>query len=102
DGSQAAREALKHLHSSVRAKTSVVVSQEVADEYREAYAAYSAAKKRKDAAENAVREVAGDAQIVLDPDGRRVYTRSGDGKPAPLREAYIANKHNTTRKKKGA
>jgi len=102
DGSQAAREALKHLHSSVRAKTSVVVSQEVADEYREAYAAYSAAKKRKDAAENAVREVAGDAQIVLDPDGRRVCTRSVYEMPAHHREACVVDKLNPTRSKKGS
>jgi putative phage-type endonuclease len=102
DGSRAARAALKHLHETVEAKKSVVIPQDVGDEYRDAAAAYSAAKKRKDAAENTVREHAGDAQIVLTPDARRVCTRSVYEMPAHQREACVVDKLNPPRSKKGS
>lgn len=101
DGSQAAREALQQLHSSVREKTTAVIPQDMADEYRAAQQELAAAKKRKDAAENLVRQCAGDAQIVLDPDGYRVCTRSVYEVAAHQRDAYVVDKLNPTRSKKG-
>ncbi|WP_326643045.1 YqaJ viral recombinase family protein [Streptosporangium sp. NBC_01755] len=100
DGSQAARDALKHLNSHVEEGVKAVVPQSVGDEYRDAYAAFREAKQRKDAAENKVRELAGSARIVLDPDGRRVCTRSIYEMPAHHREACTVDKLNPPRSKK--
>lgn len=102
DGSQTARDALKQLYSTVQQKVSVVIPQDVSDEYRDAHADYSAAKKRKDAAENQVRQHAGDAQIVLDPDGYRVCTRSVYEVAAHQRDSYVVDKLNPPRSKKGS
>lgn len=102
DGSQAAREALQQLYSGVKQKTSVVIPQDISDEYRTAQAEFAAAKKRKDAAENQVRQHAGDAQIVIDENGDRVCTRSVYEVAAHQRDAYVVDKLNPTRSKKGA
>jgi putative phage-type endonuclease len=101
DGSESAREALQQLYGSVRPKASVVIPQDIADEYRDAHAEFAAAKKRKDAVDNQVREQAGEAQIVLDPDGHRVCTRSVYEVAAHQRDAYVVDKLNPTRSKKG-
>ncbi|MEV8639404.1 hypothetical protein AB0395_47910, partial [Streptosporangium sp. NPDC051023] len=84
----------------VEPDTSVVISKSVGDEYRDASAAYRQAKQRKEAAENKVRELAGTARVVLDPDGHRVCTRSIYEVPAHQREACVVDKLNPSRSKK--
>jgi putative phage-type endonuclease len=101
DGSEAAREALKQLYTSVDETAKVVIPQDLADEYRAASAEFSTARKRKDAAENLVRQHAGNAQIVLDEDGNRVCTRSVYEVAAHQRDAYVVDKLNPSRRKKG-
>lgn len=100
DGSAAAREALKQLWSHVDEDIKVVIPADVGAEYRAACAEYRAAKKRKEVAENKVRELAGNARVVLDPDGYRVCTRSVYEVPAHHRDACTVDKLNAPRSKK--
>jgi putative phage-type endonuclease len=102
DGSDSARKALKQLHRTVVADVKATIPQDIADEYRAACHALADAKDRRDALENRVRELMGDAKTVVDPTGRKVCTRSVYEVAASVREAYTVDKLNPPRRPKGA
>lgn len=76
DGHRSTTAALKALHPDVDADERATVPKTVAAEYRAAKRAQERAKARVAAAENKLRRYLGGAKTAVDPDGRRVCTRS--------------------------
>jgi putative phage-type endonuclease len=90
DGHSATTTALKALYPEVDEDEQATVPTDVAEQYRQASAQAKAAKEQATDAENALRAAMGDARYALDPDGRKVASRSVyDRKPYTVGPARI-------------
>jgi predicted phage-related endonuclease len=86
DGHEATRERLAAYP--VTAGTVATVPTLLAEDFRDAFAVYAAAKDRRERLKNRMRAAMGDAQWAEDPMGRRVATRSVFDHPGSVIPAH--------------